>query len=160
VSREATILRPHGELSGKKLCRGDYDPFCSTGWTWLSVGGRPSSLEAASSQTWASCCKDTRASFAFASRAHLKHSSAIARYSAAVFIGRCAPFPAAFAAGFASLSVLAPTQQRNYYGQAPARHDLFAEQLGCGPSARLILEIDTRKLLPGAPSRRRPHGRA
>jgi len=54
----------------------------------VGVRGRPSSLEAASSQTWASCSKDTRASFAFASRAHLKHSSAIARYSAAFFMGK------------------------------------------------------------------------
>jgi hypothetical protein len=56
----------------------------------VRVAGKPSSLEAASSQTWASCTKDTRTSFAFASRAHLKHSSAIVRYSVAVFMGRCA----------------------------------------------------------------------
>src|SRR6516225_7345047 len=52
----------------------------------VRVGGMPSSLEAASSQTWASCRKDTLTSLAFASRAHWKHSSAIARYSAAVFM--------------------------------------------------------------------------
>jgi hypothetical protein len=33
----------------------------------VRVAGKPSSLEAASSQTWASCTKDTRTSFAFAS---------------------------------------------------------------------------------------------
>src|SRR5215472_3993395 len=62
-----------------------------TGFVW--VGDRPSSLEAASSQTWASSLRDTLTAFAFASRAHRKHSSAIARYSAAVFMGRCASFP-------------------------------------------------------------------
>jgi hypothetical protein len=76
------------------------------------VGGRPSSLDAASSQTWASCSKDTRTSFAFASRAHLQHSSAIARYSAAVFMKMC---PSADLLHVSpSLSALGPTQQRNY----------------------------------------------
>src|SRR5262249_33581520 len=42
----------------------------------VRVGGSPSSLKAASSQTWASCRKDTLTSSACASRAHLKHSSA------------------------------------------------------------------------------------
>ena len=54
----------------------------------VGVGGRPSSLAALSSQIWASCRKDTRVSVIWASRAHLKHSSANARYSAAVFMGK------------------------------------------------------------------------
>src|SRR5215472_9016145 len=62
-----------------------------TGFVW--IGGRWSSLEAASSQTWARCLRDTLTAFAFASRAHRKHSSAIARYSAGVFMGRCASVP-------------------------------------------------------------------
>src|SRR5262245_15139002 len=75
------------------------------------VGDGPSSLEAASSQTWASCRRGTRTSSSCASRAHLKHSSAIARYSAAVFIG----IPSAdLLHVFPSLSALSPTQQRNY----------------------------------------------
>jgi hypothetical protein len=75
-----------------------------------------------------------------ASATHLKHSSAIARYSAAVFMGRCAP-PARFAAS--SLSILAPTQQRNYeqplagrFRVAPFSAVLFlliSGQLGEGP---------------------------
>src|SRR5215467_16210232 len=81
----------------------------SFGTAW--VGGSPSSLEAASSQTWASCLRDTLTAFAFVSRAHRKHSSAIARYSAAVFMKRCASFlnenPLQ---SFPRLSALGPTQ--------------------------------------------------
>src|SRR5262249_41832380 len=74
--------------------------YAASGADCVRIGGRPSSLETASSQTWASCRKDTRTSLAFASRAHWKHSSAIARYSAAVFIGRNASFPTKSFAGF------------------------------------------------------------
>src|SRR5262249_52225257 len=85
------------------------DSDCSRG------GGSPSSLEAASSQTWASCRKDTRTSSACASRAHLKHSSAIARYSAAVFMKRCAfPRQQDLLQVFPNLSALSPIQQKNY----------------------------------------------
>src|SRR6516164_10220511 len=86
----------------------------ASGTDCVGVGGRPSSLEAASSQTWASCFKDTRTSAACASRAHLKHSSAIARYSAAVFMKRCAFSQQDLLQVVASLSALGPTQQRNY----------------------------------------------
>jgi hypothetical protein len=79
----------------------------------VRVGGRPSSLEAASSQTWASCLRDTRTSFAFASRAHLKHSSAIARYSAAVFIGRCAPFSSEILCRFAKFVCFRPDSTKD-----------------------------------------------
>src|SRR6516164_5020160 len=50
--------------------------YAASGADRVGVGGKPSSLEAASSQTWASCRKDTRTSLAFASLAHWKHSSA------------------------------------------------------------------------------------
>ena len=50
------------------------------------VGGRLSILDAVFSHIWASCRYDLRTSLVCASRAHLKHSSAIARYSAAVFM--------------------------------------------------------------------------
>ena len=85
----------------------------------FGTGGRPSSLEAASSQTWASRLRDTLTAFAFASRAHRKHSSALARYSAAVFM---VPFLSRISCRFStSLSALGPTQQRNYLiGSAPA----------------------------------------
>jgi hypothetical protein len=72
----------------------------------VRVEGRPSSLEAAFSQTSASCNKEARTSFECAWRAHLKHSSAIARYSAAVFIGRCTP--AELLADFRKLVCLRP----------------------------------------------------
>jgi hypothetical protein len=72
----------------------------------VRVGGSPSSLEAASSQTWASCRKDTRVSFVWASRAHLKHSSAIARYSAAVFMGRSTSFQRNWLRRFAQTCLL------------------------------------------------------
>src|SRR5215472_7462097 len=60
--------------------------YAASGAGCVRVGGWPSSLEAASSQIWASCLRDMRTSSSCASRAHLKHSSAIARYSAAVFM--------------------------------------------------------------------------
>src|SRR5262245_38223880 len=87
----------------------------SSGIGSIRVAGKPSSLEAASSQTWASCRKDTRTSSACASRAHLKHSSAIARYSAAVFMKRCAFLQQQdLLQVFPNLSALSPTQQKNY----------------------------------------------
>src|SRR5262249_7660386 len=79
----------------------------------VCVGGRLSSLEAASSQTWASCLRDTPTSLAFASRAHRKHSSAIARYSAAVFIGNAPPFQGLLLCP-QGLSALCPTRQREF----------------------------------------------
>src|SRR5215472_17177498 len=89
--------------------------YAASGADRVGVGGKPSSLEAASSQTWASCRKDTRASSACASRAHLKHSLAIARYSAAVFMKRCAfPQQQDLLQVFPNLSALSPTQQKNY----------------------------------------------
>jgi len=88
--------------------------YAASGADRVGGGGRPSSLEAASSQTWASCRKDTRTSSACASRAHLKDSSAIARYSAAVFMKRCAFPQQDLLQVVASLSALGPTQQRNY----------------------------------------------
>src|SRR5262249_19276245 len=75
------------------------------------VGGRPSSFEATSSQIWASCLKDTRISLVWAWRAHLKHSSAIARYSPAVFMKRCA-FPLQDFLRVSRACALGPTQQR------------------------------------------------
>src|SRR5262249_1796793 len=71
----------------------------SSGIGSVGVAGKPSSLEAASSQTCASSCRDTRTAFAFASRAHLQHSSAMARYSAVVFM-KMRPLPAESFAGF------------------------------------------------------------
>jgi hypothetical protein len=56
---------------------------------------------------------DSYYAFVRAWRAHLKHSSATARYSAAVFIKRFA-FLRQFCCKFLSLSALGPTQQRNY----------------------------------------------
>ena len=66
--------------------------YAASGFGCAGVGGCSSSLEAASSQTWPSCLRDSRTSSSCVSRAHLKHSSAIARYSAAVFMERCTPF--------------------------------------------------------------------
>src|SRR5262249_61655536 len=88
--------------------------YAASGTDCVGVGGRPSSLEAASSQTWASCRRDTRTSSACASPAHLKHSSAIARYSEAVFMKRYAFPQRDLLQVFASLSALGPTQQTNY----------------------------------------------
>ena len=80
--------------------------YAASGADCVRVGGSPSSLEAASSQTWASCRKDTRVSFVWASRAHLKHSSAIARYSAAVFMGRSTSFQRNWLRRFAQTCLL------------------------------------------------------
>src|SRR5262249_29080823 len=85
--------------------------YAASGAACVWIGGRPSSLEAASSQTWARCRKDTLPSSACASRAHLKHSSAIVRYSAAVFMKRYAFPQQDLPQVFASLSALGPTQQ-------------------------------------------------
>jgi hypothetical protein len=65
----------------------------------VRVGGRPWSLESASSQTWASCFKDTRASSAF---------------------------PAVLAAGFPCLSVLTLTHKQLFYLAVATAH--FAER--------------------------------
>jgi hypothetical protein len=88
-------------------------------------------VEAASSQTWASCFKGTRTSAECASRAHLKHSSAIARYSAAVFIEHDPAGGKIDLQLSADLSVLGPTQRRSYQQGGGKRR---AGTLGSGSS--------------------------
>jgi hypothetical protein len=82
--------------------------YAFSGGGCVRVGGRPSSFEAASSQIWASCHKDTRISLVRAWLAQLKHSSAIARYSTAVFIGRSTLSSAICCAGFPNFVCLRP----------------------------------------------------
>src|SRR5262249_27063883 len=63
-------------------CRALFGPLRLRGGVWRrlhSGRGQAVELEAASSQTWANCRRDMRTSVACTSRAHWKHSSAIAR---------------------------------------------------------------------------------
>jgi len=79
--------------------------------------GGPSSLEATSSQNWASCRYVSRASSMYVLRAHLKHLSAMTRYSAAVFMesahpNTVMPSRAPVAATSRTLGLLLPASYR------------------------------------------------
>ena len=97
--------------------------YAASGAGGIRVGGGPSSLEAASSQTWASSRWATRTSAACASCAHLKHSSAIARYSVAVFIGRYVPQRNSLA-GFPKLVCFKPDSTKELWPLSTPRLSL------------------------------------